>query len=107
MWPLLKNISPWSIVYNFLVSPLFSAVLFPASVLTFIIPVLNRMTEPLWQLFFDLLKLGPTLRTSQTMEIPSVTALWIYVIAIHALLRLLPLWNESADRRLRELSSAL
>ncbi|MBY0313949.1 MAG: ComEC/Rec2 family competence protein [Bdellovibrionales bacterium] len=103
MWPLLRNTSPWSILSNFLISPLFSLGLFPASVLTFLIPGLNSITEPLWQCFLFLLDLGPRLSNSASISPPTITAMWTYIAALHILLQLLPLWKETPEKRLNEL----
>lgn len=75
--------SPLSFLTNMTLSPIIGLILFPLSFLTYIIPYLYVLVDPLWKLFlFVCTKLGPELQSLDKISIP-LTVLWTMAISIN------------------------
>lgn len=106
MLPLLKNASPLVILYNWILSPVFSAILFPISVLTFIVPHLNSLTSQVWDMFFMILQRLPHSVVSQELNIPPLHFIWLYIGGLHFILQLYALYFSRRESLLKEFGRA-
>jgi predicted membrane metal-binding protein len=90
MSPLLEGITPWSILINAFGTPVLGLLLFPLSLISFIIPSFYLIVEPLWHAFLQLSDLSLSLIDHQvTPPLPFRSLhIWFFGLLIHLILSL-------------------
>lgn len=76
--------SPIHILCNILFTPVFSVVLFPLSILTALLPLLNPLTDFCWQIFLSLLRLFELPNFAPEFHSLKIFSLWLYVFALQS-----------------------